>query len=702
MPQQPVILTIDDEPAIRQSFRAYLEDFGYEVLEAENGSGGLDLWREQQVDLILVDLHMSGMNGLAVLSEVRSEDPDLPVLVVSGGGGINDVVEALRRGATDYLLKPVGDMSILLHAIEKGLERARLLRENRSYQSRLEAEVAEKTEALSSLYSRLQSVVESTKKLLGCGEIYESGPMILKEFGYHLKARGGSLYEVTDNMLLRIHSLDGQHAAESLALPLEHGTVLAQALGASEPFIIDNITRKGWPISGWSGYSSPSCIVFPLWNRSGRIFAVITLHNPEHGVFAAHDREIGAILASYVSEALQTGAAVAAMKRQEERMLQSQKLEAVGTLAGGIAHDFNNILSAIVGYTDLSLFSEELSEPLRRNLEQVKKASQRARDLVHQILSFSRLEESQESTIDIVPIIKEALKLLRASIPAFITIERDVVEGLGLIKADPSRIHQVLMNLCTNAAHAMQDKGGVLRVELDRVETSREDADLGHLAGATCLRLSVADTGNGISPEDLARIFDPYYTTKQKGEGTGLGLAMVQGIVRGAGGVVTVSSEVGQGSLFEVYFPLIARCEENAQQPMDLAMPMGSERILFVDDEETLAEMAGEMLRKLGYAVDIMTSGSEALEQLSAHGHEYNLVITDQTMPGISGLDLARAIIGLQPQMPIILYSGYSAAISEDEAREIGIRKVLMKPLSMTLLSQTVRQILDAAASKMA
>ncbi|WP_073613346.1 response regulator [Desulfopila aestuarii] len=690
---KPVVLTIDDDPAIRLGFRSYLEDCGYVVLEADNGRAGLEVWRNNPVDLILVDLHMEELDGLSVLSEVRRQDNDLPVLVVSGGGGINDVVEALRLGANDYILKPVYDMSILLHAIEKGLERARLIRENKNYQQRLEAEVSEKTEALSSLYSRLQSVVESTKKLIGCGEINESGPMILREFGYHLKAEGGSLYEVGTDQLRCIYSLDKGHAASTLVMPLPSGTVLSQALGASEPFIIENTDCQDWPNSGWSGYSSPSCIVFPLWDRKGRIFAIITLHNPVHGSFAAHDREIGAILASYVSEALQTGAAVATMKRQEERMIQSQKLEAIGTLAGGIAHDFNNILSAIVGYTDLSLFSEELSGPLKRNLEQVKKASQRARDLVHQILSFSRLEESQESVIDIVPIVKEALKLLRASIPASITIERDVVEGIGLIKADPSRIHQVLMNLCTNAAHAMQEKGGTLRVELDKVEPN--DQGFSHLGGQRCIRLRVADTGTGIPAEALARIFDPYYTTKQKGEGTGLGLAMVQGIVRGAGGAVNVESEVGRGSVFDVYFPLVETPAESVQQPVDFVMPMGNECILFVDDEETLAEMAGEMLRKLGYQVKIMTSGIDALQLIEASQEHYDLVITDQTMPNISGLDLARSIVALHPGVPIILYSGYSAAISADEAREIGIKKVLMKPLSMTLLSQTVRQILD-------
>lgn len=696
---QPVILTIDDESIFRKCIRAYLENYEYTVLEAENGQVGLQIYNSYQVDLVLVDLRMPVLGGLQVLSEIRRQDPDLPLIVVSGAGAIDDVVEALRLGATDYLLKPIDDMSILLHAIEKGLERARLLRENKKYQRLLEAEVAGKTEELMVLNNRLRDVVESTKKLLGCGEIRESGPMILEEFGRHMKAQGGSLYEVTENRLLWIHSIDEGHAVGSLVRPLQPGTIFSRALRASEPFIVEDIRREGGAISGWSGYVSPSCIVFPLLNRSGEIFAIFSLHNPEHGTFAAHDREIGTILASYTSEALQRAMAVAAMKRNEELMLQSQKLEAVGTLAGGIAHDFNNILSAIVGYTDLTLFSEELPGSLKRNLEQVKKASQRARDLVRQILSITRTDEVQVVPIDASPIIKEALKLLRASIPSSITIEKSVPSGLGLIKVDPGRIHQVLMNLCTNAVQAMQGQSGVLRVELARAETDRKDTELGHLAGKMCLRLSVADTGKGIPPDELGRIFDPYYTTKEKGEGTGLGLAVVHGIVRGSGGIVTVESVVGKGSVFNVYLPCAEVVRETTPQLTDYQMPQGSERILFVDDEETLAEMAGEMLKRLGYDVQILTSSVEAQEILESHPGEYDLIITDQTMPIISGLDLARSAMAIRPGMPIILYTGYSAAISEKEARDIGIRKVLMKPLSMTLLSQAVRQVLDDIGS---
>ncbi len=329
---------------------------------------------------------------------------------------------------------------------------------------------------------------------------------------------------------------------------------------------------------------------------------------------------------SYACEALQTARAVAAMQRSEELMLQAQKMEAIGTLAGGIAHDFNNILSAIVGYTDLSLFADDCPEGVRRNLEQIKKGGRRARDLVRQILSFSRTEAHNEGPVDVRPIIKEALKLLRATIPSSITIQRRIPSGLGLIKIDPGRIHQVLMNLCTNAAHAMHGRAGILNVEFSRVRTEDEHFDLHEVSAPVCLKLYVSDTGRGMLPEVVARIFDPYFTTKEKEEGTGLGLAVVHGIVRACGGAIRVESEEGVGSQFHLYFPCIDLESSEVTDDNPFEMPRGNERILFVDDEETLAVMAGEMLKKLGYAVEVMTSSAVALKRFVGQPDAFELI----------------------------------------------------------------------------
>jgi signal transduction histidine kinase/DNA-binding response OmpR family regulator len=693
---QPTILVIDDESVIRRSIHLYLEDYDYRVLEADNGRAGLEIYEREKVDLVLVDLRMPEVGGLQVLSQVRAATPDMPVIVVSGAGDIGDVVEALRLGAWDYLMKPIDDMSILRHAVEKGLERARMLEENKQYQTDLEERVSRKTRELRETNLRLCDVVESTKKLLGCGDIRESGAMILTEFARQMDAGGGSIYEVAEQSLRCIHSLDEGHALPLLPLPLKEGSVFARAFTGREPvFISDISTIPGISPSGFSDYGDDSLLVFPFIDRTGKPLAVVSLHSKRHPPFVAQDREIGAILASYACEALQTARAVAAMQRSEELMLQAQKMEAIGTLAGGIAHDFNNILSAIVGYTDLSLFADDCPEGVRRNLEQIKKGGRRARDLVRQILSFSRTEAHNEGPVDVSPIIKEALKLLRATIPSSITIQRRIPTGLGLIKIDPGRIHQVLMNLCTNAAHAMQGRSGILNVEFSRVRTEDEYFDLHEVSAPVCLKLYVSDTGRGMSPEVIARIFDPYFTTKEKGEGAGLGLAVVHGIVRACGGAIRVESEERVGSQFHLYFPCIDLESSEVTDDNPFEMPRGNERILFVDDEETLAVMAGEMLKNLGYAVEVMTSSAAALERFIGQPDAFDLIITDQTMPDFTGLQLAREVLGQRPGMPIVLYTGYSTSIDGEEARRIGIREMMMKPLSMTNLALTVRRVLD-------
>ncbi len=696
--RQPLVVVVDDDSVFRKIIRTFLEKNGYRVVEAADGAAGLDVCQRQQVDLLLVDLNMPIMNGFAVLSELASGNRELPVIVVSGSGDSKDVVEALRLGAWDYLFKPIDDNTIVLHAIKTVLERARLIQENRDYQRGLEEKVKRKTIELSLVNSRLQEVVESTKRLLGCGELKQSGRVILEEFGRHMNARGGSIYRVVSNGLEHLHSLDPGHAEPFLPFPLKENSLFARALASSEPFFVADLeTDVDCEGSGWPHYNDNSILFFPIVDAAGETIAIISLHSKNQPPFIVQDREIGMILASYASEVLQTAQMQVSLKRSEEALMQSQKMEAIGTLAGGIAHDFNNILSAIIGYTDLSLYTGMLAANIRSNLEQIKKASNRARDLVQQILSFSRTEEFREEAVDIGPIVKEALKLLRAVIPATIEIDSRVPSGLGKIKTDPTRIHQVMMNLCSNATQAMESGSGLIRVTLEKLVRENFPADLVEIDTDHCFCLSVSDSGVGIPAGVLPRIFDPYFTTKQKGEGTGLGLAVVHGIVTQSGGTIRVSSEPGRGSSFRLYFPAAPIAADSEQQLPPDSMPRGTERILFVDDEASLAEVAREMLVRLGYQVDIFTSSVKALEQLREHPEHYHLLITDQTMPALSGIDLARRALVLQPLLPVILYTGYSTAVDGPEARQAGIKAFLMKPLSMTRLATVVRQVLDGS-----
>jgi len=378
----------------------------------------------------------------------------------------------------------------------------------------------------------------------------------------------------------------------------------------------------------------------------------------------------------------------------EVQLQQSRKMEAIGTLAGGIAHDFNNILSAIFGYSEIALFSIPDKSRARDNIDQVLKAGYRARDLVKQILVFSRQGELEQKPIQIQYVVKEALKLLRASLPTTIEIQQNISTKPGSIMADLTKIHQVLMNLCTNALHAMQEDGGILEVGVQDVRLGVSESKKLGLTPRGYVELSVKDTGCGMDRNTSERIFNPYFTTKEKDVGTGMGLAVVHGIVKEHGGAITVDSEPGKGSLFHVYFPKIvdeAKHEETTVSPM----PGGNERILLVDDEEQIINLGRILLQKLGYQVTTKTCPIEALDEFKPHPDDYDLVITDFTMPKMTGDRLAEELMAIRPDIPIILCTGFSERITEETAIDIGIKGFVMKPIVIRELSEIIRKVLD-------
>ena len=382
-------------------------------------------------------------------------------------------------------------------------------------------------------------------------------------------------------------------------------------------------------------------------------------------------------------------------KHLQAQLIQAQKMEAIGTLAGGIAHDFNNILGAILGYVELSRNVTPAHSPAARFLDKALGGIHRATMLVRQILASSRQAESERVPLQATPIIKEAIKLLRPLLPSTISIVQQLEPETGSILADPTQIHQILMNISTNAFHAMEETGGTLIIGLKNVQLDPRDLrEHPGVEPGAFLRLSVSDTGMGIAPEIRERIFDPYFTTKSVGKGSGMGLSIVHGIVKNYGGFVTVSSEPGAGTEFGIHLPSV-RQELQPETADEQFMPGGSEHILLVDDEELLADMNRSMLEYLGYTVTALTSSPEAFSQFQQNPARFDLVITDQTMPALTGIDLAQRMLALRPELPIILCTGYSSLVSENKAKELGIRGFVMKPLSIKEISALIRNVLD-------
>ncbi|MCE5337021.1 MAG: PAS domain S-box protein [Desulfobacteraceae bacterium] len=384
-------------------------------------------------------------------------------------------------------------------------------------------------------------------------------------------------------------------------------------------------------------------------------------------------------------------------ERLEVRLRHAHKMEAVGTLAGGIAHDFNNILAAIIGYAEMALGEAPL--PLQRYLNQVLHAGLRAKDLVRQILSFSRMRQSQELLpVSVGSVVTEALKLLRASLPSTIEIRHKVHVSSSVALADETEIHQVVVNLCANASQAMEEQGGLLQVTLDEIVAQPDDAGVpGNLKPGRYLKLSVGDTGHGIEPEIMDRIFDPYFTTKGIGKGNGLGLAVVHGIVERHQGLIEVDSKPGVGTVFSVYLPKID-CDLSGKVEPEVPIPGGTERVLYVDDEEVLVDLGKHMLEQLGYKVCATTGSVEALEKFRAAPESFDLIITDYTMPHMTGSDLAMEAMRIRSNIPVIVCTGFTERLTELQARGMGIRALLMKPLKLSELAGVIRRVLDGGS----
>jgi signal transduction histidine kinase/ActR/RegA family two-component response regulator len=383
-------------------------------------------------------------------------------------------------------------------------------------------------------------------------------------------------------------------------------------------------------------------------------------------------------------------------EKMKNDLIRVEKLESIGLLAGGIAHDFNNILFPIMGYTEMLLKDISEDSPFHDSLNKIYSGTLRARDLVKQILTFSHQERSELNLMKMQPIIKEALELIRSTIPTTIEIKHDIQTDCGVIKADPTQIHQIVMNFATNAYHSMEKTGGELNISLKKVELGNYDVITPDMIPGEYACLTVSDTGTGMDKDLIEKIFDPFFTTKAIGKGTGMGLSVIHGIVLGMGGAIQVNSKPGKGTQFDVYLPVEKSLSEGQPANSNVKIQSGTEHILLIDDEEEIITMEKQLLEHLGYQVTSQISSVEALEVFQANLNKFDLVITDMQMPNIPGDKLSAELIKINPDIPVLLCTGHSEIMSEEEAFSLGIKGFLLKPILLEDLSQKIREILDS------
>ena len=638
MSEKTSILYIDDYELDRELVKDALEKEhgGFEVTEASNQQEFEALLKTGEFDVVLSDFNIAGFEGLQVLEIVQAHDPRIPVIIVTGTGSEEIAVEALKQGASDYVIKRPTHIRKLPQTIVAAMEKKAL----RDQREKDETDLKQSEERYRKI---LENVLMGVYQVTVDGKFVFANQKLIEMLGYSSYEELEAINNVAD-LYVRSEERDG---------------------------LVEKIMQKGFLIDE-----------FEFRRKDGQSIWV-KLH-----VRKTENRE-GAIILEGLMEDI-TG-----MKKMEAQLLQAQKLQAIGTLAGGIAHDFNNILSSVIGFTELSLDDVQAGTPLHGNLREVLMAGHRAKDLVKQIMTFSRKGEQEKKPIQINHLLLEAIRMLRSTIPKDIDITEHISQEILTINANPSQMNQVLVNLVTNASHAVYENGmieiGLQAVHFDE-DIAKQYPDL--LPGRYA-EILVSDNGIGISKENLNLIFDPYFTTKGPDKGTGLGLAVVHGIVKIHGGHTTVYSEAGKGTTFHVYLPLAEQTSEVEPARQSVRLPVGTERILFVDDESTIGEMQKQSLERLGYTVTVMTSSVSALETFRSASASFDLVITDMTMPNMTGEKLAQAVKAIRPDIPVILCTGFSEKVNAKTAMGLPVDEFLMKPVDKEKMAKTIRKALD-------
>ncbi len=663
-PANPLILVVDDNPSHLRTLAEILESEGLQPLCCQTGREALAACEQHAVHVAVLDLRLPDMDGLQLLDAILHCRPQLKVIVYTGYASLDTAMAAVNHGAFAYMQK-VGNVEELRAHIHRAFHTYLA-----GYSEALEHEAEQRTRALIRANADLRSEIaerQQTEAALRASE-----------------ARFRRLLEDSIQGIV-IHR---DHTA------LFVNQAFAEIFGYDTP---DAIYRLETLVTLIAPHERERLVRYSEARLAGE---AVPRHYEYQGVrrdgsLVWLDMQASVVRWEGESAIQATVVDITERKHLEEQLRQSQKMEAMGTLAGGIAHEFNNILSAILGFTDLTQYEVPQGSRVWANMQEVLKATRRAKELVQQILTFSRPADQDWEPLSVALVVQEALALLRATLPTTITMQQHFEDTSGMVLANRTQLHQVVLNLCTNAAHAMRDTGGFLEISVDTVEVDRAFA-VGHPPlhpGAhVCLR--VRDTGPGMPPEVVAHIFEPFFTTKDIGEGTGMGLAIVHGIVTSANGAITVESTPGKGTTFAIYLPQsgVAGAPE-ALDDLHEDVPRGHGRILFVDDEAMLARLGYGMLTRLGYDVEVYTSSRAALDAFRAAPERFDLVTMDQTMPHMTGEALAKELRRIRPDIPIILCTGFSHVMNPEKAQALGIDAFLMKPLAMRDLAATIQHV---------
>jgi PAS domain S-box-containing protein len=663
------ILAIDDKQDNLTVLAAMLANLMPDclLLTALSGAEGLRKAQEQQPDTILLDVKMPGMDGYEVCSTLKTDPRTSHIPVIMATAVHTDPqsrARGLETGADSFLTKPIEGVELVaqIRAMLRIKKAEDLLRHEMQLRDRV---IDHKITELEASDERYRELVEGTQDLItqmdGQGNflfVNSAAQTIL--CGRPENCLGRPLFSF-------IHADDREETARRF---------------------FDFVRRK----------AARGDFENRLVSRAGKTFHISWVANFHYD---GDDRlRFVNSIGRDITELKRT---VEEKIKLEDQLRQAQKMEAIGTLAGGIAHDFNNILAAIIGYAEIARESLPKDSPVADDIREVLKAGLRAKDLVQQILTFSRRSGEQLSPLKLQFFIKEDLKLLRSIIPTTIDIRQNIDPQCGPVLADPTRVHQIVMNLCTNAYHAMRETGGgVLDVALTPFVAAQPPATVpeSRLRPGAYVRLEVSDNGSGMDTATLERIFEPYFTTKAKGEGTGLGLAVVHGIMQSCGGEIIVSSRVGAGTTFHLYFPVIE--SESPPAAVETAAPpqTGRERIMAVDDEAALATFYQQTLKGLGYQVAAFTDSEEALDAFTRNPQGFDLLLTDMAMPKMTGEQLARKVLAVRPGLPVVLCTGYSEKINAEKAAQLGIAEFVMKPIRQGELALIIRKALDKEGKK--